>query len=460
VRPAVEAEKLGIPSVVVTVTGFKEVAQAAAGAEGVDDLRVAEYPGAVGVHLEEIRAKIKEILFDQIVDGLTNPVTRSSSGATGIDWNPQEIVLRGSWEQVNQFFFENEWTDGLAIIPPTLERVEKFLKYTGHLPDEEIAILPQANLKAIPWNIAANAVMAGCRPEHMAILIAAVKAMSDERYNLNNIGTTWGVVPFLLINGPIIKQLGIEYRGQLISRGPNPAIGRALGLIVRNIAGYRPGKNYMGTFGYPLPFALAENEEESPWEPFHVEHGFDRNSSTVTAGATITWGWPPSPYSRPDKSAAQSTLELLGEDLTKKPCLSRLAEREPKGMPNMVTLLLPPPVAKSLAEAGYSKQGIRDYLYEKARVPLRELEWTMKYGLPEVSTTPERVKLGLFSRDYLVGPNDLVRVLSSPEIVHMVVCGDPNRNRVMTLWSGYVQPVTQAIVVPENWDSLLEKAKD
>ncbi len=74
------------------------------------------------------------------------------------------------------------------------------------MPEGEIAILPQANLKAIPWNIAANAVMAGCRPEHMPILIAAVKAISDEHYNLNNIGTTWGVVPYLLINGPIIQQ--------------------------------------------------------------------------------------------------------------------------------------------------------------------------------------------------------------------------------------------------------------
>lgn len=459
-RPAVEAEKLGIPSVVVTVTGFKEVAQAAAKAGGVDDLRVAEYPGAVGVHLEEIRAKIQEVLFDQIVDGLTNPIKGSSLGATGIDWNPQEIVFRGSLEQVNQFFSDNEWTDGLPIIPPTLERVENFLEYTGHMPEGEIAILPQANLKAIPWNIAANAVMAGCRPEHMPILIAAVKAISDEHYNLNNIGTTWGVVPYLLINGPIIQQLGIEFRGQLISRGPNPAIGRALGLIVRNIAGYRPGKNYMGTFGYPLTFALAENEEESPWEPFHVEQGFSRNASTVTAGATITWGWPPSPYSRPDKSAAQSTLELLGEDLTKKPCLARLAERGPKGMRNMITLLLPPPVARSMAEAGYSKNDIRNYLYENARVPLRELEWTMKYGLPEISTTPERVKSGLFSEDYLVGPNDLVRVISSPDIVHIVVCGDPNRNRIMTLWSGYVQPVTQTIMVPANWDKLLKKATD
>jgi hypothetical protein len=424
----------------------------------VEGLRVAEYPGAVGVHWDEIRGMIKSILFDQIVTALTKPETDGGTEERPTVRSPKEIVFKGTLDEVNQFFLRSEWTDGLPIIPPTLERVEAFLKWTPHGPEEEIATLPQANLKAVPLNLAANAIMAGCRPEHLPLLIAAVKAIGDARYNLNNIGTTWGVVPYLLVNGPIIKQLGIACQGQLISKGPNPAIGRALGLIIRNIAGYQPGKNYMGTFGYPLVFTLAENEDESPWEPFHVEHGFDRKVSTVTAGATITWGWPPSPYSRFDKSAAQSTLESLCEDITKKPCLARLAERGPRAMRNMVTLLLAPPIAKSLAGAGYSKQKVKEYLYENARVPLQELEWTMKYGLPEVSTTEERVRSGLFSEDYLVEPHHRVRVLASPDIVHIVVCGDPNRNRVMTLWSGYVQPVTQPIELPIHGDERLKKA--
>ena len=173
-----EAEKLGIPSVAVTVTGFKEVAQLAAKAAGVEGLRVAEYPGAVGVHLSEIRKMNKEVHFDQIVAGLTQPLKDDGvAGPTVTGWNPQEVIFRGTLEEVNQFFFQKEWTDGLPIIPPTLDRVEKFLQYSDHSPEEEIAILPQANLKAIPWNVAANAVMAGCRPEHLPILIAAVKAI-------------------------------------------------------------------------------------------------------------------------------------------------------------------------------------------------------------------------------------------------------------------------------------------
>ena len=440
----------------ITLKGFTEVARAAARASGMENLGIAEYPGAIGVHLPEIRENVEEVLFPQIIDALTTGGKGAGAIDTGGSWDPGRVVFSGSLAEINRFFLEKEWSDGLPVIPPTQENVEEFLKYTDFSPDEEIAILPQANLRAIPINIAANAVMAGCRPEHMPILIAGVQAIAEEHYNLNNIGTTWGVVPYLLVNGPIVKKLGISFAGQLISRGPNPAIGRALGLIVRNIAGYRPGKNYMGTFGYPLAFALAENEDETPWEPFHVEHGFKKEQSTVTAGASITWGWPPSPYSRKDKSAAQSALELLCTELTKKPCPSMLPERGPGAMKNLVTLLLSPSVAGSLAREGYTKADIRAYLYENARVPLREIEWMLKYGLVNASTLREAVESGLYPEEFLGGPDDMVRLLPGPDqVVEIVVCGDPGRNRIMTLWSGYVQPSIKEIRLPVRWDALM-----
>lgn len=445
-RPAAEAEKLGIPSVVVTLTGFTRVAQQAAKAMGVPDLRIAEYPGAVGVHPEHlVRKNVTEVLFDRIVDGLTGAHGPATEAPAASGRKADEIVFRGDADAVQEFFRAQRWTDGLPIVPPTPERIHEFLKHTPRNPHETIAVLPQANLAATPWNVAANAVMAGCRPEHMPILIAAVEAIGDERYNLNNIGTTWGVVPYLLVNGPIVDQLGIECGGQLISKGPNPALGRALGLIVRNIAGYQPGDNYMGTFGYPLCFALAENEAQNPWEPYHVERGFDAGVSTVTAGATITWGWPPSPYETADKTAAQSALEFLRVDITKRACLPRLAERGENGFRNMITLLLAPPVAKTLAAAGYTKQDIKEYLYENARAPVGEIGWGLTYGHPEAFTVEKYVEMGIYPKEYLVAPDELVRVLPSPDVLHIVVCGDPDRNRIMTLWSGYVQPVTKRI---------------
>lgn len=447
-RPAVEAEKLGIPSVVITTTGFTTIAKAAAKAEGMTGLRIAEYPGAVGVHAEALVVEnVENVLFERIVEQLTKPLNAASSSRreAGTHGKPvaDDIVCEGSFEDINEHFRSREWTDELPIVPPTIEKVEAFLKHTDRAPDEPIAVLPQANLQAVPWNIAANAVMAGCRPETMPLLIAAVEAIADNTYNLNNIGTTWGVLPFLLVNGPGAARLGIENGGQLISKGANPALGRALGLIVRNIAGYKLGRNYMGTFGYPMNFVIAENEDESPWEPYHVEHGFRKEDTTVTACATVTWGWPPAIYGTPDKTAAQTALEFLSLELTKKPCLARLAERGPNGFQNMITIMIAPPVAKALAAAGYSKQQIREYLYEHARVPYEELEFLLKYGHSEAFTIPDAVARGLYPEDYLGREGERLRVLPGPEVINIVVCGDPNRNRVMVLWGGYVNPSTR-----------------
>jgi hypothetical protein len=447
VRPAVEAEKAGIPAVVVTTTGFTTIARAAAKAEGLTDLRIAEYPGAVGVHPEALVIEnVTKVLFDRIVNALTRPVGAAMQSPASARV-PDEIVCEGSFDEINDHFKAREWTDELPIVPPTLERVEAFLKHTRRAPNETIAVLPQANLAAMPWNIAANAVMAGCRPDCMPLLIAAVEAIADNAYNLNNIGSTWGVLPFLLVNGPAVDKMGIESGAHLISRGANPAIGRALGLIIKNIAGYRLGRNYMGTFGYPLCFTLAENESESPWEPYHVEHGLAKEDSAVTAGATVTWGWPPAIYGTPDKTAAQTALEFLSIEITKRPCLARLAERGPKGFRNMITVLLAPPIAKSLAAAGYTKQKIRDYLYQHARVPYRELEFLLKYGHSEAFTIPDAVRVGVYPEEYLVKTDDMVRVVPSPETIHIVVCGDPHRNRAMVLWGGYINPVTKKIDV-------------
>lgn len=450
-RPAVEAEKLGIPGVVITTTGFTTIAKAVAKAEGMSGLRIGEYPGAVGVHPDELVVKnVEEILFGRIVDGLTKPVEGEISASSASSRRAGDVIYEGSFEEVNAYFRSQQWTDELPIIPPTKERVEAFLKQTGRRPDEVIAVLPQANLAATPWNIAANAVMAGCSPDCMPLLIAAVEAIADNDYNLNNIGSTWGVLPFLLVNGPAVRKMGIETGGQLISRGANPAVGRALGLIIKNIAGYKLGRNYMGTFGYPQVFTLAENDEENPWQPYHVEHGFDKDDSTVTACGTVTWGWPPAIYGTADKTAAQSALEFLSIEVTKKPCLARFAERGPKGFRNMITILLAPPVAKSLASAGYSKQKIREYVYEHARVPYRELEFLLQYGHSEAFTIPDAVERGIYPPEYLVKQDDLVRVVPSPDVINIVVCGDPNRNRVMMLWGGYVSPVTRKMEFPSG----------
>jgi hypothetical protein len=441
-------EKAGIPAVVVTTTGFTTIAKSIGKSEGIANLRVAEYPGAVGVHPEElVNANVENVLFGRIIDELTKPRAAAVQEATADGTGADDIVFEGTFDEINEHFRAKAWADEMPIVPPTRERVAEFLKHTKHAPDETIAVLPQANLAATPRNIAVNAVMAGCKPEMMPVVIAAVQAIADNEYNLNNIGSTWGVQPFLLVNGPLAQQLGIENGAQLVNRGANPALGRALALIIKNIAGYKYGSSYMGTFGYPLNVVIAENEAENPWQPYHVEHGFAREDNTVTACGTVTWGWPPAIYGTPRKSAAQAALQFLALETTKKPCLARLVERGANGFRNMLTFMIAPPVAKALAGEGYTKDRIREYVYEHARVRASELEFLIEYGHSEAFRLPDMVERGLLPKEYLVQPDEMVRVLPSPDVINIVVCGDPDRNRLMVLWGGYITPVTKKIAL-------------
>lgn len=455
-RPAVEAEKIGIPSVVITQTGFTTLAAILSKASGIEGLRTAEYPGTMGTDdPAQMADKITNIVFERIVNGLTRDAQQSKSTPKKPTADPRDIVFSGTLDAVQEYFVAKEWTDGLAINPPTLERVDAFLKFAARAHDDQIGILPSSNLTATPVNISANAIMAGCRPEHMPIIIAAVEALADEKCNLYNVGSSSALVPFVLINGPIVRELDIEYGAALISRGANPALGRAIGLIVKNIAGFRPGKNYMGTFGYPLAFALAEDPTTTPWEPFHVDQGFDKEANVVTVGVTNNWGPSSEPSETPDKSAAQVALELLCREIPKKFRLYDFPTIGPKAETVMVTLVLAPPVASLLANAGYSKKAVREYVYENARMPLREFEWITKYTFPRGLTVRQKAEAGVLPPEYLGGPDDMVRILKSPDIVHIVVCGDPNRNRLMSFEGGHTVPTSREIKLPAAWKTML-----
>ena len=457
-RPAVEAEKLGLPTVTIATSGFTVLARTLARASGIDGLRIAEYPGPMGIDTPAtVREKIGARVVDAVIEGLLREAPGSAPAARA--GAPSDIVLRGDADEIAREFAEREWTDGLPIVPPTMARVERFLAYTGLAPDAQIGILPAANLRAVPLNVAANAVMAGCRPEHMPLLVAAVEALADEHCNLYNIGSTSALVPFLVVNGPVVRDLGIGFGGQLISRGPNPAIGRALGLMVRNLAGFRPARNYMGTFGYPLPFVLAEDPSTNPWPSFHVEQGFEEGDSAVTVGVTNNWGPSSEPSATLDMSAAEVALELLCREIPKKFRLYDFPTIGPKAETVMVTLVLSPPVAKLLADAGYDKRAIREHVHEHARMPLREFEWITHHTFPRGVTVRQRAQAGVLPPEFMGAPDDRVRLLKGPEVVHVVVCGDPNRNRLMSFEGGHTVPTTRRIVLPPDWSARLAAAR-
>jgi len=418
----------------------------------VPGLGVAEYPSTLAIDSEAvIRENFEKMTFDRIIEALTKPV-KESKGRQETRSEGTLEEMEGSLEEINEYFYRRNLTDGLPIIPPTTERVEEFLKYTDRSPHEEIAILPPGNLRATPSIIAANGVMAGCRPEHMPILIAAVEAIADPDYDLEQIGTTYGLNPFLLINGPIIKQLGIEHGVGLISRGSNPAMGRALGLIIRNIAGFRPGEQRMGTFGYILPFVLAEDEEGSPWEPFHVGRGFDRNTSTVTAGGTVNWGG----QAFPSGTDPEGLLKIICREIVRHIVLHI---QMVFGKMAMCTVIINPSVAQGIARGGYSKKDAEQYLFENSRVTIGEISFECKYGFGNggsqtiCSLAAIEGRTGSLKEwaDLEDQPDVTVPAMGYPGLTHIAVCGDPVRNKAMVFYTCYSRPTTKEIKLPANW---------
>ena len=189
--------------------------------------------------------------------------------------------------EVNEFFFEQAWSDGLPVIPPTRQGVERMLRGTRRDRDELIGTIAPAWGKATVERIAINGLMAGCRPEYMPVLIAAVLALTDDRYHLQGSqGTTDGIAPLLILNGPIARSLGFEGGTGCFGHGrrANATVGRAINLMLLSLGGAIPGEIKQSTLSQPgtYSYCISENAAASPWEPLHVERGFAPEASTVT----------------------------------------------------------------------------------------------------------------------------------------------------------------------------------
>jgi hypothetical protein len=198
------------------------------------------------------------------------------------------IEVEDTLEAANDWFCREKLSDGLPIIPPTPERVETMLTGTSRDPQESIGLIPPKWAPATVEKIAINSVMAGCLPQYLPVVIAAVEAICEPRFNIYGVQATTGYVgPALLVNGPARKTLGINCDAGVFGPGfrANATIGRAIRLILITVGGGFPGETDRSTFGWPgkYTFCFGENEEKSPWEPYHVEMGFNASESTVTA---------------------------------------------------------------------------------------------------------------------------------------------------------------------------------
>jgi hypothetical protein len=258
-------------------------------------------------------------------------------------------------------------TDGLPVVPPTRERVRAAVEASGREAGELVALVPPNLGRATVERIAVNAVMAGCRPEYLPVVIAGVEAMCDDAFDLHGVSVTTNfAAPLFILNGPIRRRMEVNCAAGAFGPGwrANATMGRALRLIVRNVGGAIPGITSMSTLSHPgaYTYCIGEHEEESPWEPLAVEHGFAAGDSTVAAFA----GEAP--------LGVYDHLSRRGEDLLITISKSLEVISHHKSTHHGDTLVvLSPEHARTLAGDGWSKPEMRRFLWERLRKPVREL---------------------------------------------------------------------------------------
>jgi thiol-disulfide isomerase/thioredoxin len=270
-------------------------------------------------------------------------------------------------EDEAEALFERGWTDGLPVVAPTERRVLAMLEGTTRSPDEIVATVPPDLVPCTVEKVAINAVMAGCRPEYLPVVLAGLEAICTDEFNMHGVlATTMSVGPIFVVNGPIRDRLGMNSGRNVFGQGnrANSAIGRAVQLVVRNVGGGRPGEIDRATFGNPgkLSFCFAENEEGSPWEPLSTDLGGARGVDAVTAfcgeGPRIVVDQ----ESREPESLARSFAATLR------------SVTHPKMVVAIdVMLAIGPEHARVFAEAGWSKSQLAERLHELLVIPMEEL---------------------------------------------------------------------------------------
>ena len=466
----IAAEYVGIPSVVIAGPGFVDQARHTARNNGVSVLRCAEYPGAFSLHTEaELIHNTREILWPQIVDALTKPITTSemSEGAKGEKSDIRDDVFHGTFDEVQAFFKEMNWSDGLPIVPPTFDKVNEYMKYSSRQWNETIVVPPPANREVKAWHVAVNAVMAGCKPEYMPFLIAMAKGMGVNRF-YRTLPSTQGWMPFCWLNGPLARQLGVDCGQGQINEAANMAIGRFMNLAMMNLCGYYIKQDRMGTFGYPMPWCLAEDEEAClrvGWEPYHVRAGYGADESTITLSSVLAWG----NNMTPSTVNPQKIAELMAWDITER-CQFAL------GSGNQFThrtILMTEPVASILAKEYRSVDQLEYDLVELARRPVRERVFAKYYASPgsakdggahtfrEYSGYIRRTEHAEYTptapwRDFPDAEQMTIPVMKAG-MTDFLITGDAARNKIQIM-PGAGQgggSATIKVELPANWDKLM-----
>ena len=360
-------------------------------------------------------------------------MTSGGPGAAPALGEPAALVeLPADPGELHEAFNERGWSDGLPVVPPTEERIEAMLAYSDRDRHEVLAVLPPRRAEATVEAVAINAVLAGCEPRYLPVLIASLRGIAQPQFNLSGINaTTHPCAVLMLVNGPIGRELGVH--GGPGCYGPgfraNATIGRALRLLLLNVAGATPGLGDRATQGTPAKFALclAEHEEASPWAPFHTTRGFSPEDSTVTVSASE------GPHNIQDhgSNTALGVLQTLAGALGQAGSNNILSRGQP-------LLAIGPEHAATIAGEGWTREGVQEYLFEHARYPASRLS-------PEfLEAVNIRIEEGSGVEPF--APDSLLPIVVAPELLQVFVAGGPGKHSSwLPTFGGQTQPVTTLI---------------
>ena len=440
-RAAIAAENAGIPSVSVVCEGFENQARATGRGHGFDGLPLAVLRGHVDARTQADNvADLLAHTMDEIIDsliGTTDPTMAPPSDSA--EPTALDVVVSGKIEEVNSHFIREGWSDGLPIIPPTRERVEGFIIESGHDPWKTLGIAKSSGRDLTVWSVAVNAVMAGCRPDHLPILLAITEILADPNYGMQHSGNTTGADALIILNGPCADELGFNSGPGALRDGThaNTTVGRWLRLYLRNVCGFTSDEHDKATFGNSSRVVLAEDAAtlaDIGWDPVSADFGVDGDHDAVTmarmnSGLIIgsVCGSTPEqilPY------LADGLVRVSGWDLTHVHGLGQGQYRP--------LLILTPVLARIFASAGWSKSDVRAALFEEARLPA----WKFEKLIGEWSNlTPGKPTMaGLVHEGHIPAefaesddPERLVPLVNTPDHFVIAVTGDPYRTNAYAM---------------------------
>ena len=466
-RASAVVERAGVPTASLVCEGFLGQAATTAAGLGLPGLPTALVPGHVDVQtVEELRRNVVAVTADAVVRGLTEAPAAAGRGPVD-EPAPADVVFEGSLDEVNRFFYENDWSDGLPIVPPTPERVAEFLRFADRPGETELGVLLPDRRRATVWNAAVNGVLAGCRPEHMPILVALVEAMADPRYGVEHSGNTPGAETLIILNGPIIKELGFNYEQGALRDGvqANTTIGRFWRLYLRNVAGFLHHRTDKGTFGNTWRVVLAENEDalrRIGWPGIAQDEGAAAGSNAVTISRYTGGGVIASVFG----NTPEQMLPYLADALVGKVGWELLFTVGMGAGSQRPLLILSPILAETLARGGLDKAALKRRLFELARVPAAKLEryvgeWTnLMPGRPSLDAL---VKAGQIPAVFAESqdPQRLVPIVCRPEDFMVAVSGDPLRTNAYAFAHNGIlgYPATKPIRLPADWSRRLRDAR-